>query len=122
MARGKVFGNLYLTEKRSGDELTQEDEDFVCALAAAAGIAVHNGRLYESGRRRQRFLELSSRVPTDLLAGIGPDEALEHVAASARALTGVALGCIVVPDPSVGGPAGGRRRRRQGCPGAWSAH
>ena len=33
---------------------------------------------------------------------MGPDEALEHVAASARALTGVALGCIVVPDPSAG--------------------
>ena len=59
MARGKVFGNLYLTEKRSGDEFTQEDEDFVCALAAAAGIAVHNARLYESGRRRQHFLEFS---------------------------------------------------------------
>lgn len=25
MARGKVFGNIYLTEKRSGDEFTQED-------------------------------------------------------------------------------------------------
>lgn len=102
MARGKVFGNLYLTEKRSGDEFTQEDEDSVVALAAAAGIAVDNARLYESGRRRQRSLEISSQLATDLLRGMGPDEALEHVAASARALTGVALGCIVVPDPSAG--------------------
>jgi two-component system, NarL family, sensor histidine kinase DevS len=102
VARGEVFGNLYLAEKRSGDEFTQEDEDAVGALAAAAGIAVQNARLYESGRRRQRSLEISSRLATDLLGGMGPDEALEHVAASARALVGADLGCIVMPDPSAG--------------------
>ena len=102
VARGEVFGNLYLTGKRSGEEFTQEDEDFVVALAAAAGIAVENARLYESGRRRQRSLEISSRLANDLLGGMGPDEALERVAASARALVGVELGCIVVPDPATG--------------------
>jgi signal transduction histidine kinase len=102
VARGEVFGNLYLTGKRSGDEFTQEDEDVVVALAAAAGIAVENARLYESGRRRQRSLEISSRLATDLLGGLGPDEALEHVAASARALAGVDLSCVVVPSPSTG--------------------
>lgn len=100
VARGEVFGNLYLAEKRSGDEFTQEDEELVGALAAAAGIAVRNARLYESGRRRQRSLEISSRLANDLLGGMGPDEALEHVAASARALAGVELGAIVVPDPA----------------------
>ncbi|MGH4011864.1 MAG: GAF domain-containing protein [Pseudonocardiaceae bacterium] len=102
VARGEVFGNLYLADKRSGDQFTPEDEEFVGALAAAAGIAVDNARLYESGRRRQRSLEVSSRLATDLLGGMGPDEALEHVAASARALAGVELGCVVVPDPSAG--------------------
>jgi hypothetical protein len=52
--------------------------------------------------RRQHSLEISSRLATDLLGGMGPDEALEHVAASARALAGVDLSCIVVPDPSAG--------------------
>ncbi|MGH3796838.1 MAG: GAF domain-containing protein [Pseudonocardiaceae bacterium] len=100
--RGEVFGNLYLAEKRGGGEFTDEDEDFVVALAAAAGIAVENARLYESGRQRQRSLEISSQLATDLLRGMGRDEALEHVAASARALAGAHLGSIVVPDPSAG--------------------
>ncbi|MGH3911685.1 MAG: GAF domain-containing protein, partial [Pseudonocardiaceae bacterium] len=100
--RGEVFGNLYLTEKRGGSGFTEEDEEFVVALAAAAGIAVENARLYESGRRRQRSLEISSQLATDLLRGMGRDEALEHVAGSARVLIGADLGSIVVPDPSAG--------------------
>jgi signal transduction histidine kinase len=100
--RGEVFGNLYLAEKRGGGEFTEEDEEFVGALAAAAGIAVENARFYESGRRRQRSLEISSQLATDLLRGMGRDEALEHVAASARALVGADLGGIVVPDPATG--------------------
>ncbi|HEY2764201.1 MAG TPA: GAF domain-containing protein [Pseudonocardiaceae bacterium] len=98
--RGEVFGNLYLAGKRGGGEFTEEDEEFVVVLAAAAGIAVENARLYESGRRRQRSLEISSQLATDLLRGMGRDVALEHVAASARALGGADLGSIVVPDPS----------------------
>lgn len=45
--RDQVFGNLYLCEKRDGDEFTQEDEDLVVALAGAAGVAVENARLHE---------------------------------------------------------------------------
>ena len=100
--RGEVFGNLYLAEKRGGGEFTEEDEEFVVALAAAAGIAVENARLYESGRRRQRSLEVSSQLATDLLRGLGRGEALEHVAGSARALVGADMGSIVVPDPVAG--------------------
>jgi signal transduction histidine kinase len=45
MARGEVFGNLYLCEKRSG-EFTEVDEDLVSALALAAGLAIDKARLY----------------------------------------------------------------------------
>ncbi|MFN2495902.1 MAG: GAF domain-containing protein [Pseudonocardiaceae bacterium] len=71
-------------------------------LDAVVTIAVENARLYESGRRRQRCLEISSQLATDLLRGMGRDEALEHVAASARGLAGADLGSIVVPDPATG--------------------
>jgi len=43
--RGEVYGNLYLTEKRSG-EFTDTDEALVSALAGIAGIAVDNARLH----------------------------------------------------------------------------
>src|SRR5690606_37771265 len=45
--RDRVFGNLYLTEKEGGVDFTETDEEVVVALAAAAGVAIENARLYE---------------------------------------------------------------------------
>jgi GAF domain-containing protein len=50
--RDEVFGNLYLTEKRGGQPFDEDDEAVVLALAAAAGVAIENARLYEQSRRR----------------------------------------------------------------------
>jgi signal transduction histidine kinase len=44
--RDEVFGNLYLTDKRTGDEFTEEDQALVVALASAAGVAIENARLH----------------------------------------------------------------------------
>jgi len=44
--RGEVFGNLYLTEKISGPEFTDVDEELSVGLAAAAGVAIENARLH----------------------------------------------------------------------------
>lgn len=51
-AKGRVFGNLYLTEKEGADEFTAEDERLAVALAAQAGVAIENARLYEDERER----------------------------------------------------------------------
>lgn len=48
--RNKVYGNLYLTEKAGGQSFTEDDEVVVQALAAAAGVAIDNARLYQSSR------------------------------------------------------------------------
>ncbi len=45
--RGRVYGNLYLTDRRDGRPFDAEDEDVVVALASAAGVAIDNARLYE---------------------------------------------------------------------------
>ncbi|WP_223987280.1 GAF domain-containing sensor histidine kinase [Arthrobacter sp. NicSoilB8] len=60
--RDVVFGNLYLTEKEGGDDFTLEDEALAVALAAAAGVAIENARLYDDARRRARWLEASMDV------------------------------------------------------------
>ena len=62
--REEVFGNLYLAEKH-GDgpgthDFTQADQEVVVALAAAAGIAVENARLYSLIRHRQDWLEAAA--------------------------------------------------------------
>jgi signal transduction histidine kinase len=77
--RNAVFGNLYLTEKRGGGEFTDQDEDLVVALAAAAGIAVENARLYDEARRRERWLSASTEVTGHLLRGAEPSKTLQLV-------------------------------------------
>ncbi|KHL01898.1 GAF domain-containing sensor histidine kinase [Sinomonas humi] len=66
--RDTVFGNLYLTEKERGADFTGEDEDLAVALAAAAGVAIQNARLYEDSRSRQRWLEAGAEASAALIA------------------------------------------------------
>ena len=44
--RNEVFGNLYLTDKRTAEVFTDVDEELVVGLAAAAGVAIENARLH----------------------------------------------------------------------------
>jgi signal transduction histidine kinase len=60
----EVFGNLYLTESRRG-EFSAEDEDLALALAATAGVAIENARLFEH-RRQLELLDERTRIARDL--------------------------------------------------------
>ncbi|MFQ6394083.1 GAF domain-containing protein [Nocardia sp. KC 131] len=86
--RDEIFGSLYLTEKAGGQPFTEDDDALVQALAAAAGIAVDNARLYESARTRQAWIEATRDIATEFLAGTEPDLVLAHVVDHARTLTG----------------------------------
>ena len=98
-ARDDVFGNLYLTEKVGGAEFTREDEELVTALAAAAGIAVENARLFAEARRRQRWLEASARITGALLATPETSAArsLELIARSAREVAEADRAVVFLP-------------------------
>lgn len=95
--RGRVFGNLYLTEKRGGDAFTPEDERAVMTLAAQAGIAIENARLYEEARRHARRLEALNEVTRATLEGGDVEEVLRMIAERAREIVGAALATIVTP-------------------------
>ncbi|HEX3609911.1 MAG TPA: GAF domain-containing sensor histidine kinase [Solirubrobacterales bacterium] len=56
MIRGHAWGNLYLTEKQSG-EFDRADEQSAVILAEWAAIAVENARLYSSVERRNEEME-----------------------------------------------------------------
>ncbi|WP_280260656.1 GAF domain-containing protein [Nocardia abscessus] len=100
--RDEVFGNLYLTEKAGGQEFTEDDEVVVQALAAAAGIAIENARLYEQSRVRQQWLEAIRDVATELLAGGEPEAVLQFVAERALTLTDSAITFLALPeDPDI---------------------
>ncbi|WP_280479064.1 GAF domain-containing protein, partial [Nocardia cyriacigeorgica] len=97
--RDEVFGSLYLCEKAGDQPFTAEDEVLVQALAAAAGIAVDNARLYESARTRQEWIEATRDVATEFLAVGTPGRALERVVEHARALTGSQLCFLAAAGP-----------------------
>ncbi|MFD6394240.1 GAF domain-containing sensor histidine kinase [Nocardia sp. NPDC055029] len=100
--RGEVFGNLYLTEKAGGQEFTEDDEVVVQALAAAAGIAIENARLYAQSRVRQLWLEAIRDVATELLAGSASEDVLELIAERGRSLTHSVCTFLALPeDPDV---------------------
>ena len=102
LVRGEVFGRLYLTEKKDGQSFTTDDEAVVQALAGAAGIAVDNARLYESARRRQRWLEATSEITAELLAGGDTGEALRLIATRAQELTEADYTLVALPsDPDL---------------------
>ena len=100
--RDEVFGNLYLTEKRGGSPFDQEDESVLLALAAAAGVAIDNARLYEDARRRQRWLVASDEVSTALLSGTEPEEVLSLVAERALELAGGDAAAVALPTSEGG--------------------
>ncbi|MGW1139095.1 GAF domain-containing protein, partial [Streptomyces zhihengii] len=98
---GEVFGHLYLTERRGGP-FDDEDLALVTVLASQAGIAVGNARLYETARRRERWIEGAAAVTTALLSGRSADDALTTVAEQARILAGAAAGVVLQPTEEGG--------------------
>jgi signal transduction histidine kinase len=99
-SRGRVFGNIYLTDKRGGLPFDEEDEEALVILAAQAGVAVENARLYKEARTRQRWLEAVRQIATAILAGAQPTEALHLIAQHARELVGADLTLVAVPHGS----------------------
>ena len=82
--RGTVFGNLYLTEKSTADEFTEEDERLVGALAGAAGLVIENARAYGVSERRREWLEAIASLPSVLQPPIDPERSLDDIAATTR--------------------------------------
>ncbi len=95
--RDEVFGNLYLTEKRDGAEFDEEDETVVTALAAAAGVAIENARLYDAAQRQQAWLRATADIIRRLLSGAEPGEVLALVTEHAREICGADLVVLALP-------------------------
>jgi signal transduction histidine kinase len=101
-AMGRVFGNIYLAEKRGGDEFTQDDEDALVVLATQAGVGIANASLYEEVRTRERWLDALRDITARVLAGETKESLLESIADHARGLAS-ADAATVMTRSDVGG-------------------
>ncbi|MFD9704639.1 GAF domain-containing sensor histidine kinase [Lentzea sp. NPDC059081] len=96
--RDEVFGNLYMTEKIGAAEFTADDEAVLQALAAAAGIAIENARLFERSRLRERWLEAIGEVNSELLGGASGEYALRLITQRTLELAGADAALVVLGD------------------------
>ena len=96
--RTEVFGNLYMTEKEGGTPFDADDEAVLTALAAAAGVAIDNARLYDESRRRQEQLEAANELTRGLLSGRPVGEVLSGFTRRVRALAQADLALVGLPD------------------------
>ena len=100
--RDVVFGNLYLTQKRGGGDFTDEDEDLAAALAAAAGVAIENARLYDDAQRRtawlQACMDVTGKMMGDEETPEGQNGGLDMIAARALRESSSALALILVQE------------------------
>ena len=77
----RQLGQIYLTDKIDALEFTQDDETIIEMLAAYAGVAIDNARLYEnlqerdqSLTRRNDELALLNKIETALASSLELDE------------------------------------------------
>ena len=104
IAGGSVFGNLYLTEKAEG-EFTDADEGMAVMLAAQAGAAIQNARLFADARGHAEALErawteLSSvdELLGAILSGAARDDVLQLLAEQAVRVVPAAVMGIALPE------------------------
>lgn len=97
--RGRIFGNLYLTEKVGAEEFDAEDEAIAVFLATKAAVAVESARLYEQSQQllgevremhRQRdlfFASMNHELRNALTGVYGWAERLVRVKGNPEALS-----------------------------------
>ncbi len=93
--RDEVYGNLYLTESRTG-AFTAENTELAVSLAGTAAIAIENARLYRNSQRRQDWLEASTEITRQLLTRPS-DHALRDIAEKVMTLADADVVMVVLP-------------------------
>lgn len=96
-ARGRVFGNLYLTEKEGGQPFDDADEAVVVTLATQAGVAIANAQTYRELLQREHWLAALHEITGSLLAGESQQDLMTRIVRSARDLAGASTAAITLP-------------------------
>jgi signal transduction histidine kinase len=101
-AIGRVYGNIYLADKRSAPEFSEDDERSLHILATQAGVAIANASLYQESVRRERWLEALREISGHILEGADANTVLNSIAEHARDLAGADAASILTTTASPG--------------------
>jgi signal transduction histidine kinase len=96
LLRGVAYGNLYLTEKESGD-FNEDDEELVGLLATQAAVAIENARLYESSTAWSRQLESLNEIFAAIASELELPRLLGLIARRLREMLDARLVTIALP-------------------------
>ncbi|ABW16271.1 GAF sensor signal transduction histidine kinase [Parafrankia sp. EAN1pec] len=110
--RGEVFGNLYLTDKRDGVPFTAEDEELAQALAANAGVAIANARLYHEAQQRHLWMTASAEISRQVM--VGADNALATLVHRVQEVADAPFVALALHTTNQGTADGGDRSKEAG--------
>ncbi len=96
VSRGRIIGNLYLTEKAEGARFTDRDEEIVRILAAQAAAAIDNAEIYQSEYRLAQESKALFELGRQVSSSHNLDDLLSSVAARARELLRTDVAAIVL--------------------------
>lgn len=102
-ARGKLVGDLYLTEKIGGPEFSEEDEWLVELLATHAATALTNAQLHEANKRTSANLRALLKVTQAINRSVILDEVIPLIVQSAEELLGAAGAAVYLLEQSPNG-------------------
>jgi signal transduction histidine kinase len=95
--RDEVFGNLYMTDKRHAERFSADDEAILTALAAAAGVAIDNARLYDRSVMQHQWGEATRHLVSGLLQGESEADVLADAVERVLGVTGARQALILKP-------------------------
>ena len=101
-AMGKVFGNIYLAEKRGAATFSRDDEESLVILATQAGVAIANATLYAEMHVRERWLDALREITSEILVGSDAESQLSGIAEHARDLAGADSATILTTSATPG--------------------
>lgn len=101
-AMGRVFGNIYLAEKRTAEEFSDEDQESLVVLATQAGVAIANASLYAEIRTRERWLDALRDITNQVLSRADSNTLLEKIAEHALDLASADVATIITESRAPG--------------------
>jgi PAS domain S-box-containing protein len=96
--RGRVYGNLYLTERQGAAAFTKQDEDILTAFAVFAAVAIENAQQYEESQHRRRELQTLLETGKVMVSSLRTDETLDRIVKASLSLLRADGAHIVLND------------------------